>query len=204
MIEIAIKKNRKCLNLMSLTNAIEKNDLGLLKQLISEGADLNGLCSEGFWTPLGIAVNGNRLECLRVLLEANADVNKPDGSITPLHYATSDGYTECMKVATKRFPKWVLLFLPPPPSFTALDCTQSKRKCSKQRGIFPIAHGCMEGALGMWRGMFLFISHPRLPFLIVHHHEIDAHSCWCKYRRAQQGWLHSSCRGHPRRPPRLC
>ena len=72
-----------------------------MKQLISTGADLNAIDND--WTPLMYAVYYNRLEFVRVLLEAKADVNKVDSySDTPLHCAAWNGHTECMKVTTTK------------------------------------------------------------------------------------------------------
>ena len=83
---------------MSLRDAIESNDLYLMKQLISTGADLNAIDWNGL-TPLTYAAYRNRVDFVRILLEAKADINKADSdSYTPLHYAVSDGYTECFKV----------------------------------------------------------------------------------------------------------
>ena len=86
---------------MSFCDAIESNDLNLMKQLISTGTDLNFFEYKG--TPRTYAVFYNRLEFVRALLEAKADVSKATSdSYTPLHMAAWKGYTECIKVTTTK------------------------------------------------------------------------------------------------------
>ena len=82
----------------ALIEAAKKNDVALVKQFISKGANVNGVDEDG-WTALYWAEYGGSFECSRVLLEANADVNKAhiDGW-TPLHIASYNGHPECVKV----------------------------------------------------------------------------------------------------------
>lgn len=82
---------------MSLHGAADNNDAALLKALIVGGADVDGV--RGGWTALLVAAREGSVECARVLLEANADVDKACMyGWTPLIYASMKGRVECVQV----------------------------------------------------------------------------------------------------------
>lgn len=67
-------------------------DVYILRKLISKGCDIESKTKHG-QTPLHVAVLGNNIECVRILLEQNANIEAlDDGTIshqrfTPLLYA---------------------------------------------------------------------------------------------------------------------
>ena len=65
--------------------------------LLDAGADVNGTCSVGD-TPLLVAVQNDKITCVKKLIEAGADVNvaSKDGE-TPLLYAARHGKTQSLK-----------------------------------------------------------------------------------------------------------
>ena len=84
---------------MSMHCAIDNNDITLLKRLILSGEDVDGMGENG-QTVLQYAAYEGRVECVEVLLEAKADVNKPGGvyALTPLHLASEAGCADCVQV----------------------------------------------------------------------------------------------------------
>lgn len=66
-----------------------------VKILLNHNADCNKIVN-GIFTPLLVAIYGRSLKCVKLLIEAGADVSGV-GNITPLIAAASDGLTECMK-----------------------------------------------------------------------------------------------------------
>ncbi len=66
-----------------------------VKKVIQQGADVDFAHQEGGWTPLGVAALEQNLNGVNLLLENNADPNKPnnDGE-TPLMSAMSRGSTD--------------------------------------------------------------------------------------------------------------
>jgi len=84
-----------------LMTAISKNDTSKMESLIAGGARLNG---DGIHvSPLYWAVNENKVEAVRILLNHGADVNKgnPSGTKndwTPMHLAVKNGNTEIVKL----------------------------------------------------------------------------------------------------------
>lgn len=76
---------------LKLFNAIEKNNLTLAQNALKEGADVNGVnnLQAPTTTVLLKAVQLNRLEIVKLLLEAHADVNirRPIDMHTPLMLA---------------------------------------------------------------------------------------------------------------------
>jgi len=70
-----------------LRSAIEEGNLGKVKELVSQGADVNAKYEKAL-TPLHIAAAIGDSEIVKFLLSHGADVNaKAEGKITPLHLA---------------------------------------------------------------------------------------------------------------------
>jgi ankyrin repeat protein len=69
----------------------EEKDISEIKKLISEGADVNAMDSDGF-TPLIAAVgNGASIEIFQLLIDNGADVNAPDlDGKTALHWVMDE------------------------------------------------------------------------------------------------------------------
>lgn len=77
-----------------LVDAVAKNDGEQVAVAVARGADVNAPVGEGHarlepeWTPLGIAADNARVDAMRALIKAGADVNGLDGyGVAPLHYA---------------------------------------------------------------------------------------------------------------------
>lgn len=84
-----------------LIEAARNNNVESVKQLIERGVDVNGVVDGEQWphTALYFAANKGFVECAKVLLDANADVDKAGRSgWTPLHIASFWGHVECVKV----------------------------------------------------------------------------------------------------------
>ena len=82
---------------MSLREAVEKNDVALVKQLIGGGYSVNGF--HGRWSPLLCAATKGFVECVRILLEAGAHLTTSDDiGRTPLIAAFWNGHVECARV----------------------------------------------------------------------------------------------------------
>ena len=78
--------------------AIDVNSMGVLKNLINNGANVN--CKDNYgWTPLMVAVRQNKVRIVEYLLEAGADVNCVSVSgWTSLRIAASSGFTQLAKI----------------------------------------------------------------------------------------------------------
>ena len=88
----------------SLIDAAKKSNVALVKELIGRGVDVNGVDDVYGYTALDWAAREGFVECAKVLLEANADVNKTDGDgWAPLLIASWNGRAECVKVGTFSF-----------------------------------------------------------------------------------------------------
>ena len=82
----------------ALIDAVEKNDVPLVKNLIERGVDVNVVDRDGVTALIWAARKGFR-ECAKLLLGANADVEKANRfGWAPLHHASRNGHTECVKV----------------------------------------------------------------------------------------------------------
>ncbi len=77
-----------------------RNGVSAVRTLIQRGCDVNALA--GVWkknTPLMVAALNNNVECIRVLLEANANPNlKNSSDWTPLHVAAFKGFPEIVEL----------------------------------------------------------------------------------------------------------
>ena len=82
----------------ALIDATRENDVPLVTQLIAKGADVYGADNYGRTALFWAAYRGFE-ECTKLLLEANADVNKFDLlGWNALHVASCNGYVNCVKV----------------------------------------------------------------------------------------------------------
>jgi uncharacterized protein len=79
----------------ALMQAVKKNDLALVRQLIHDGADVNALESNGD-APLVMAAYLGHSAIVKALLEAGADIAAVDPSMkaTALHAASYAGRSE--------------------------------------------------------------------------------------------------------------
>ena len=78
--------------------AVQKGHLRIIKYLISQGAGLNTINSDGE-TPLLIAISNNRPEAASILLQSGADYTHTTiARETILHHAAQFGDLECLKV----------------------------------------------------------------------------------------------------------
>jgi ankyrin repeat protein len=82
---------------IALLEAINWNNLAMVKKLIMEGADVNlGIRGDIFTTPLQAAAKKGSIDIVYLLLEHGADMNAPPHykyGATALQYAAIGGYT---------------------------------------------------------------------------------------------------------------
>lgn len=82
-----------------LREAVCDGQLGEMKRLVSEGADINYVDADDGWPLLHWAVKENQPACLEFLLENGANRHVVDGSgNTALHKAAYLGNRECLEV----------------------------------------------------------------------------------------------------------
>lgn len=75
----------------SLNQSVVEGDIGRVKTLLSEGADVNSKNRMG-WTLLQTAIRNKRTEIVTLLIEKGADVQTKDNrGRTPLHFAAETG-----------------------------------------------------------------------------------------------------------------
>lgn len=89
----------KCYDLHS---AVTQDHPQCLRRYLESGNyDINGFpkCGQK-WSPMHLACQHARLECLRILIEYEADLNKaePLDGYTALHYACGRGHEDCIKL----------------------------------------------------------------------------------------------------------
>lgn len=78
----------------SLHDAAKTGDVDQVKQLITEGANVNAADTTGI-TPLHSAAVGDHIAVAELLIAKGADVNaKTDNGVTPLHLATFWGHDD--------------------------------------------------------------------------------------------------------------
>jgi ankyrin repeat protein len=92
----------KILDRTELFAAVEKEDFGLVTQLITQGVDLNA-SSENGWTPLMLAILRDSIVMVRLLLGNGADPNLTTQSEenpcrSPLMVAVSNGRLEAVRL----------------------------------------------------------------------------------------------------------
>ena len=75
-----------------LHEAVKKGDLRAVRQLISEGADVNALDPDHGLTPLHLAAGHARRIILKLLIKNGAELNPISKAGAPLHIATGLGY----------------------------------------------------------------------------------------------------------------
>ena len=81
---------------VSLLTAISTNDIPKVRELISQGADVNG--SSALRLPLNRASADGRTEIVRLLLANGANVNARSGSVGPLISASRNCQLDVMKI----------------------------------------------------------------------------------------------------------
>ena len=78
----------------TLFEAVYRDDLEGMKDLLAEGADVNAMDKDGN-TPLHIVTHSGHKEMIKLLISNGAHVNaKDEGGWTPLHFAASGGHKE--------------------------------------------------------------------------------------------------------------
>ncbi|KAK0204394.1 ankyrin repeat-containing domain protein [Desarmillaria ectypa] len=102
---------------LSIHNAAQSNQPGLLKALVTENPKSVNICDadnrtplhwaassdNSGWTPLHIAASAGNEDVVLELVGAGADVNrKNDKGLTPLHYAASKSRLEIGKLLISR------------------------------------------------------------------------------------------------------
>src|SRR3990167_10156277 len=129
----------------ALIEAVMKNDVELVKQMIEGGEDVNG-ADWGGWTALLCAAEKGYVERAKALLEANADVDKADmWGLNHLHVASLRGHVECVKVVRYR------LGVDEKPSFflvcQLLIAWNANVNAKTHIGESPFHHAAQEGEL---------------------------------------------------------
>lgn len=82
-----------------LIAAAARGDTARVRELIAQGAPLNGQDANGRTAAMA-ATHGNHVEAARALLEAGADVNMRDKRLdNPFLYAGAEGYLDILKLA---------------------------------------------------------------------------------------------------------
>jgi ankyrin repeat protein len=78
--------------------AVKNNDVGLVRELIRNGENVNGKDRFGS-TSLHVASAYGHTETVQELISCGASLNEKDRfGYTPLHYASKNGHTEIVKV----------------------------------------------------------------------------------------------------------
>ena len=81
----------------TLFEAVYRDDLEGMKDLLAEGADVNAMDKDGN-TPLHIVTHSGHKEMIKLLISNGADVNAKGRFGTPIHNAVSSGYKEIVQL----------------------------------------------------------------------------------------------------------
>src|SRR6185312_7061829 len=102
-------QSRYGVTINTLENAVEINDTEAMKQMIEKGIDVNVDIINENETLLYYATQENKLEIVKLLINAGADVNKanskkPDvySGMTPLHIAAFNGNLELVQLLVEK------------------------------------------------------------------------------------------------------
>lgn len=91
------KKDEK----LTLFNAVQQQDLHLVKKIIKAGTDLDQQNERG-QTPLMMATYNHDVKIAKALIDVGADVNiQDDIKNTPFLYAAEEGYLDILELTTK-------------------------------------------------------------------------------------------------------
>ncbi|PFH45588.1 hypothetical protein AMATHDRAFT_8954 [Amanita thiersii Skay4041] len=83
---------------LSVHYAAQNNQPGLLRTLVNEDPKRVNAVDEDGRTPLHWAASSGSIEMMRLLIDQNAEVDKPDNSRwTPLHIAASAGREDVVR-----------------------------------------------------------------------------------------------------------
>jgi ankyrin repeat protein len=84
-----------------LSNAVIANDIERVKFLVSKGADVNKVDSQG-WTPLTSAARQRHDKMAALLIDLGADVNESNDGMTPLVAAVMRDHVPTIKVLVEK------------------------------------------------------------------------------------------------------
>lgn len=85
--------------MLPMTQAAMLGGMDTVREMLEDGADVNGCAPGSSWTALHAAAGEGRTDIVKVLLEHGADVNRQsDNGNTPLHLAALWGRNETVKV----------------------------------------------------------------------------------------------------------
>ena len=99
-INVSDKNNDSLLNIIVRQSSSNKESIEIIRQLISNGADINSKNYEGN-TPLHISMltTPYNMDIIELLIKSGSNINAQNNSImTPLMFASIDGEADCMKL----------------------------------------------------------------------------------------------------------
>ncbi|GJL69615.1 MAG: hypothetical protein NPIRA06_22500 [Nitrospirales bacterium] len=92
----------------ALFEAVGRNDVAMVRQLLNQGASIHAQDGKG-QTALLVAVDRNHVESAKVLIEAGADVNAQDRQLdSPFLLAGARGYLEIVKLTLEAKPDFAI------------------------------------------------------------------------------------------------
>ena len=87
----------------ALNDAAQNGHVEILQYLLQQGISANAESSPARGTPLLVACQQGQLTCLRTLLNAGADINRPDNTgCTALYYAAKEGRLAALEILLNR------------------------------------------------------------------------------------------------------
>jgi ankyrin repeat protein len=87
----------------SLADAARNGDTAAIRRLVADGADPNAPSGGNGWTPLLHAIHKHQNASVAALIDAGADVNRPDAKrLTPLMMAAGYGYDDTVQLLLSR------------------------------------------------------------------------------------------------------